>query len=333
MTTWDGTSPVVWDTAHLRVAADAAGVALWSWNVDTDEIAMDERSHQLWGVPKKGRVTFEELSAQIHPEDLDRVRSSFQATRAIFGAYDIDFRIQYGNETRWIAARGRGDDMGIIGRIMFGIFLDVTERKRSEELHEMQAWEMSHRIKNLFALTAALSMIASRSTDTSAEMAADLSRRLAALGVAQDLVRPTLGSTISRAAPLTELFALLLAPYSEESAGRIAINLPALPVGETAATAIALIVHELATNSIKYGALSSASGRLDVSGTANQDDLVIVWREQGGPTIDAPPERRGFGSKLVARTISGQLNGAIDTEWKHEGVVVTLRMNQARLAT
>ena len=82
------TSPSVWDTHRLRIATDAAGVALWSWNVDTDEIALDERAHGLWGVDVEA-ATFEDLSARIHPEDLDRVRAAFAATREIFGAYEM----------------------------------------------------------------------------------------------------------------------------------------------------------------------------------------------------------------------------------------------------
>jgi PAS domain-containing protein len=92
----------VWDANRLRIATDAAGVALWSWNVDTDEIAMDERAHGLWGVAG-GAVTFEDLSARIHPEDLDRVRAAFAATREILGAYEVDFRILHGGEVRWVS--------------------------------------------------------------------------------------------------------------------------------------------------------------------------------------------------------------------------------------
>ncbi len=74
-------TPPVWDANRLRIASDAAGVALWSWNVDTNSIAMDERARGLWDVASGETVTFEELSARIHPEDLDRVRAAFAATR------------------------------------------------------------------------------------------------------------------------------------------------------------------------------------------------------------------------------------------------------------
>src|SRR5688500_18731183 len=105
------TSPPVWEAKHLRIAADAAGVALWSWNVDTDEIALDERAHDLWGVPaNSGLVTFQSLSSRIHPEDLDRVRAAFTATREVLGPYEVDFRISHSGKIRWVSARGRGDD-------------------------------------------------------------------------------------------------------------------------------------------------------------------------------------------------------------------------------
>jgi PAS domain-containing protein len=101
----------IWDEKHLRAATRAAGVALWSWNVDTDAITMDERAYDLWEVSKEERkITFEILSQNIHPADLERVRSAFAATRAVVGLYEIDFRILAGNDIRWISARGQGDD-------------------------------------------------------------------------------------------------------------------------------------------------------------------------------------------------------------------------------
>ena len=85
---------LVWHEKHLRAATQAAGVALRSWNVDTDAITMDERAYELWDVPKhEQKVTFEVLSKNIHPADLERVRSAFAATGAVVGAYEIDFRI------------------------------------------------------------------------------------------------------------------------------------------------------------------------------------------------------------------------------------------------
>lgn len=321
----------VWDERRLRIATDAAGVALWSWNVDTDQIAMDERAFELWGVPVRDQITFEELSACIHPADLDKVRAAFNSTRDLTGAYETDFRILHGNDVRWVSARGRGDDQGIIGRIMFGVFLDVTVRKLAEEAREMITGEMQHRIKNLFSLTAALAGIASRTTESKKDMANDLMSRLLALSAAHDLIHPAF-SKQTRAVLLQDLLAVLLKAYSQDfpNSQSISISAPKVLVGEHSITALAMIVHELATNSAKYGSLSAAEGRLDVSCTEAENEVELVWTETGGPPPEAPSGHDGFGSKLTARVIE-QIGGSITRDWAREGVIVTLRMSKARL--
>jgi two-component sensor histidine kinase len=323
----------VWDSGHLRLAIAAAGVALWSWNVDTNRFTMDERAFELWGVPVSEYVTFDDLSAHVHPADRDRVKAAFVATRALVGAYEIDFRIMVGDEVRWVSARGQGNDADIVGRIMFGIFLDVTGRKQAEEGHELLAGEMSHRVKNLLAIASGLTAITSRSAKTTADMARELTHRLTALGRAHDLVRPVPGQG-EKAALLGDLFTVLLAPYDDMGAfsGRIRVSVPRMAVGEQAATTLALVVHELATNSLKYGALSSSAGTLDISCEPHETDVVVVWTERGGPPVTAPAGDGGYGSKLLNRAMTIQLGGSIACDWNGEGVIVTLLMTKDRLA-
>jgi two-component sensor histidine kinase len=322
----------LWDEKHLRAATRAAGVALWSWNVDTDAITMDESAYDLWAVSKDEQaITFEVLSKNIHPADLERVRSAFSATRAIVGPYEIDFRILVGNDTRWISARGQGDDADIAERIMFGIFLDVTQRKQAEEANELLAGEMSHRMKNLLQIATALTQMTSRSAATKEDMAQELTNRLMALGRAQELVRAVPGGK-NEATLLGDLISILLAPYDEKGATvRIRVSVPKINVGERSSTALALIIHELATNSAKYGALSVASGTLDVSSNAQGDEVVVTWTERGGPPVTAPARAEGFGSKLVHRSMAAQLGGSIAFDWSQEGVVITLQMSKDRL--
>lgn len=324
-----------WKPEDLQRAVQAAGIALWTWNVDTDTVTMDERGFELWGLPWSPDVTFEELSSHIHPADRDRVRAAFAATRAMLGGYEIDFRIMLGNEIRWIASRGRGEDVGMVGRTMFGIFLDVTGRKQAEEGHELLAGEMSHRVKNLLAIATGLTHITSRSTSNTEEMARELTQRLTALGRAHDLVRPLPGEQGS-AALLGDLLSVLLAPYDDLGAfsGRIRVAVERMGVGEAAATSLALVIHELATNSLKYGALSSGTGTLDVTTATAADGLLeLIWMERGGPEVKAPPEPNGFGSKLVHRSVSKQLGGAIEYDWATDGLIVTLRLDRKKLAS
>ncbi|OZA11912.1 MAG: histidine kinase, partial [Rhodobacterales bacterium 17-64-5] len=211
-----------WSEDALRRAVDAAGIALWSWNVDTDKLDLDERGIELWDVRPKDEVTFAQLSAKIHPADRDRVQAAFLATRSIVGPYEIDFRTLIGQKVRWISARGRGSDEDILRRVMMGVFLDVTARKQAEESNELLAGEMSHRVKNLLTIASVLAKITSRSASGVEDMTSQLMNRLTALGRAHDLVRPLPGHQ-GTAALLGDIFAVLLAPYDNQGAfaGRI----------------------------------------------------------------------------------------------------------------
>jgi two-component sensor histidine kinase len=322
----------MWELKSLKRALHAAGVALWAWTVETDEFVMDERGFELWAQPQTGTVTFEDLSSRIHPADRDRVRAAFTATRALVGAYEIDFRIMIGDEIRWISARGLGNDEGLHQGRMAGVFLDVTGRKQAEEGHELLAGEMSHRVKNLLAIAAGLTNLTSRSTTSVEQMAKELTQRLTALGRAHDAVRPLPGHQ-GRAALLGDMIAILLAPYDDTGAfsGRVRIAVPRMGIGEHSATTLALVIHELATNSLKYGALSVEAGMLDISGTHTDDEVILTWTERGGPSVE-PPTNEGYGRKMLDRSITRQLGGSMETDWSDEGVIVTLKMNAENLA-
>lgn len=323
----------LWRADNLRRAIHSAGVALWAWNVTDDRFTMDEQGFKLWGLANNAGVKFEDLSAHIHPADRDRVRAAFVATRGIVGPYEIDFRIMVDEEIRWVSARGLGDDAAIHDEQVFGIFLDVTGRKQAEEGHELLAGEMSHRVKNLLAIATGLTNITSHSTTTAKEMAQELTGRLAALGRAHDLVRPLPGSQ-GRSALLGDLLSVLLSPYEDLGAfsGRIRVAVPRMGVGDAAATTLSLIIHELATNSLKYGALSVDTGTLDLSSNTVGSDIELTWTERGGPQVDAPTAVEGYGSKLVQRSVFGQLRGTITYDWSAEGLIVILKLNGERLA-
>ena len=188
-------------------------------------------------------------------------------------------------------------------------------------------------MKNLLAIAAGLTAITSRSAKTTEDMAKQLTQRLTALGRAHDLVRPIPGEQ-GKAALLGDLISVLLAPYDDMGAfsGRVRVAVPRMGIGETTANTLALVLHELATNSLKHGALSSAAGTLDVSCADADAEIAIVWTERGGPTVMAPDAAGGYGSKMVARVLANQLGGSIERNWSPEGAIITLRLNKERLA-
>ncbi len=328
-----GDSPLqVWGPEHLRLAVDAACVALWSWNLGDDRFAMDKRAFDLWGLPWSTSVSFEDLSAHIHPADRDRVQAAFTATRSVPGPYEIDFRIMLGPDIRWISARGNSPPIADADTPIFGIFLDVTGRKQAEEGSELLAGEMSHRVKNLLAIAAGLTQLTSRSATTVEEMTGELTERLTSLGRAHDLVRPLPGEQ-GKAALLGDLLAVLLSPYDDTGAfsGRIRVAVPRMGVGEATATTLAMVVHELATNSVKHGALSAPEGTLDVTGWTEADQLHVIWAEAGGPPVVQAPEMTGFGSRMIQRSMMSRFAGTLRYDWQPSGLVATLVMRADRM--
>ena len=328
-----GLGPEIWNAERLRVATDAAGVALWSWNIETDEVSLDHHAHELWGVTRSEALTFAALSTHVYPADQDTVWNAFKATRQSPGPYELEFRVVRKSAVNWISARGLGLGRDAVEGVIFGIFLDINKRKTAEDGREMLANEMGHRVKNLFTVASALTTISARSTSTTKEMATDLRQRFMALGRAQELVLPVLSQTVDTTS-LAKLFAVLLKPYDETGtlSSRVSFSIPALSVGQAALTTIALVFHELATNCIKYGALSNENGTLNVTCTQADGAVAIVWVERGGPTVTAVQAPSGFGSKLMSQSVESQLDGSIVFDWLPEGVVVTLKMDQSRLA-
>src|SRR5581483_860436 len=154
----------------------------------------------------------------------------------------------------------------------------------------------SHRVKNLFAIAAALTHISARSAVTPAAMADDVVQRLVALSNAHDLIRPALTHQ-RKAADLGDLLAVLLAAYDDQGVigDRIHVAVPDVLVGESSITTVALVVHELATNSLKYGALSAPGGTLGITGAVHEGELTLAWTERGGPALATQRGQDGFG--------------------------------------
>ena len=226
------------------------------------------------------------------------------------------------------------DEEGAISGI--GVVVeDVTAHKRDAEARDLLSRELSHRIKNLFAIVSSLLTLSARGNEGVQAFAKTVRGRIEALGRAHDYARPNeWDGGVEHSRTLQSLLALLLAPYRNEAgaAERVRVHGTDPLVGPTAATALALAIHEFATNALKYGALSTSDGSIDI-GCREDDELEIVWTERGGPPVAGAPERQGFGSTLARRTVSSDLGGRIETEWAQEGLVLRLRLPLERLAS
>ncbi|HEY2049830.1 MAG TPA: chemotaxis protein CheB, partial [Caulobacteraceae bacterium] len=209
------------------------------------------------------------------------------------------------------------------------IFRDVSTRKLHEQQQQLLLRELDHRIKNLFAVIGGMVTLSARSAATPQDMAETVQGRLIALASAHMLVLPHGGGTTSP--PHTTLEALVqavLAPYvnpagTKENA-RVDIDGPVVPVGGDAATSVALVIHELATNAAKYGALSIPGGHVRISWSIVGGRLDLSWTETGGPPVNGAPSREGFGSVLARRSMKGQLGGDMVFRWNPDGLKVLL---------
>jgi PAS domain S-box-containing protein len=216
---------------------------------------------------------------------------------------------------------------------------DITERRRAQEQQNLLIREMSHRVKNLFAVTSGLVTLSARSARTPADMAEAVRERLGALARAHGLTRPGLINGNGKPCQDTTLHALvqtIFAPYVDpervKGRGFFIITGPCLPIGGNAVTSVALVLHELATNAAKYGALSSPGGYIHIDWSVKKDELLLTWKEHGGPSLDGPAEHEGFGSSLVRRLVTGQFGGQLSYDWKPKGLIIRLSVPVERLA-
>lgn len=215
---------------------------------------------------------------------------------------------------------------------------DIGERRRAQEQQQLLLREMNHRVKNLFSLTSGVVTLTSRYAETPRDMAESVRERIGALARAHDLTLQSLtadGEAERQATTLHALFSTIASPYVDRDQNadeRVAMSGPEVGIGGSAVTSVALLLHELATNAAKYGALNSSNGRVTVDWTVDGDALRLTWREQGGPPVPGDPKSKGFGTVLADSTVERHFGGQISRDWRPDGLVVHLSLSLARIA-
>jgi PAS domain S-box-containing protein len=191
-------------------------------------------------------------------------------------------------------------------------------RLRAEERQRLLNHELSHRMKNLFSMVQAVVTQTLRGATDVDDAREVLSRRLIALGKAHDILLGGVAERASLAAVVREGIGVL-----EEASQRVRVDGPEIEVGAKAALSLALMLHEMTTNAVKYGALSVPDGQVDLSWSVSEADtgpaLRFTWRERGGPPVE-PPVRKGFGTRLIERGLTGQVGGVLSLDYAPTGV-------------
>ncbi|KMS55990.1 histidine kinase [Novosphingobium barchaimii LL02] len=225
----------------------------------------------------------------------------------------------------------KDDEGNILGAAK--IVRDISSAREAAVRQDLIIREMNHRIKNLFTLANSLVALSARSASSVSELAQDLTARLQALSRAHALTLPDLYQEVVEDAgtSLDTLFRTVLAPYDQEEGSRIEVGGDFVPVGQISLPALSLLLHELATNAAKYGALASSDGALNVSIKVDGPATEIRWHEAGAPMRADTTLPEGFGSRLEQASLRG-LKGELARTWTDCGVEIVMRFPLGQIA-
>jgi PAS domain S-box-containing protein len=300
------------------MALAAGKMGSWDWDWVNGDWMWDEGQYRIFGVDAKTfDVTSENIKKLLHPDDVPLLRKAIGQFERGAGSYEAEFRIlRPDGEERWcfVSAAASTDKGGRVVRVS-GLTIDITERKRAEERQNLLAREVDHRAKNALAL--AQSIVRLTRAGTLKDYIQAVEGRISALA----RVHTILSLSNWQGAEIGQLMDEEISPYATDA--QIQLYGPELRLEPATAQTLALAIHELITNSVKYGALSSRSGRLTIQWEVRAEVLQMVWEERDGPKV-AQPASRGFGTRSVIASIESQLGGRAEFDWKAEGLVCRL---------
>jgi two-component sensor histidine kinase len=307
--------------AALRMVEETGRLALYRTTA-RGELLTNPALNRLLGFEPDARPTFPELDARM-PGQLRRLQDAAFAALELGGRLfeaEICCKRALGDE-RWFLVRGEllfeadGAPGGSIG-----VLVDITDRKRAEDSLRLMAREADHRAANL--LTVLQGIVSLAGETEAAELKEAITGRVLALARAHKL----LTSGRWAGAHLRRLVEEETAPYTHGHPEKVRLSGPDRALTHAEAQALAMAFHELATNAAKYGALSNAGGRVDVSWTeAAGNGLTITWSETGGPPVE-PPTRRGFGTVMITRALAEALGAHALLDWNPSGLTCTLEV-------
>jgi PAS domain S-box-containing protein len=310
--------------ARFRHMADSAPALIWMTDEKGKVTFANMHFDYLLGVPNAEMLGGGWKQA-IDPEDLERFQSVLRRAFETGGPFRTTARI-LGRDgaSRWVRFEGvpRLSDSGaFLGYTGCGI--DVTDVIRAEEHQTLLIHELNHRVKNTLTTVLSIATQTLRNATTLESAREAFESRLLALSRAHDV----LTRENWEGANLAEVVDEALEPYRAHGEDRLEVGGPDIRLPPRTALALAMALQELATNAVKYGALSTPEGRIRVAWTASRDAsgprLGLSWEESGGPEVEEPT-RRGFGSRLIERSLAQELEGEVTMDFRRSGLVCTI---------
>ena len=297
---------------------EAGKVGSWVWDVRSGEIACNEIFRRMFGLDPVTRLTADELTNLIAPADVPAVNAALKATFEEGVDYAVDFRVKATN--RWLIGRGRVYQRDGAGKplIMMGVNIDVTEARQAADQTRLLLLELNHRVKNTLAMIQSLARQTMRRKPDPQQFIDSFSGRLRTLSEAHGLLADRDWSGIG----LIELLHTQIDPYLLESSEQLLLAGQDVQLPPDQALGLGLILHELASNAVKFGALSVPVGRVSVSWTETSTEprcIALVWQESSGPKVKAPRDA-GFGTRLIQRSLDKVLDSSVELSFPEAGV-------------
>ena len=314
--------------AQFRAMADSAPAPVWMTSAAGGVEFANEAFAEFAGVEREALLG-DVWVGLIHPEDIPGVLAKRAVARASLLAYSFEARFQRSDGTyRWMLANAK-PRFGAGGQFQgyLGIAMDLTETKAAEARQRLLINELNHRVKNTLASIQSIARQTLRVGETPPHVRERLIDRLLAMSTAHDV----LTRENWEGAAIDEVIRQGVRPFADErEPGRISVRGPNLRVGPSAALSLALAIHELGTNAVKYGALSAPTGQVAIDWDRIEGDCAVVrWKETGGPAV-RPPSRKGFGSRLLDGGLAADLGGQPQLVFAPDGVEALLPVRIAR---
>lgn len=265
----------------------------------------------------------------VSGEDQEHVREMLRHLTPEQPELTIENRFEAANGTRWMLWRNHALEFDSEGAwsVAQSTGIDITERKQLEERLELLVGELNHRVKNTLMVVQAMAHQTFRSADAPDRKVSTFTNRLSALSGAHDALSRTnwAGACLS---DIVRQGLLICGPDDL----RVEITGPEVVMPASATVSLVMVLHELATNAMKYGALSGLAGRVSVRWSVRADGMIeIDWVESGGPVV-TPPSRKGFGSRLLTEAVPRQLGGRVNLDYDARGLRCQIAVPQDRMA-
>lgn len=293
----------------LRVASEIGRVGLWDWNVENGALVWSDEHYRMEGYqPGEVVPTFELWEERVHPEDRETAAAKIAEAMESGQDYVNEYRVRHPDgQIVWLSARGRFlyDETGKPVR-MLGAMIDTTHRRREEEWQKLLVAELQHRVRNLIGMVRSVARLSAPSHRHVDEYVDHLIGRLQAMGRTQS----TLTRSPGRSVDLAELVREELLVHAVQP-DRCHVDGPEVALSPQAAEIVTLAIHELATNSVKYGALGETGYIRIVWTTAKRDGkpwVSLRWQETA-PVRKTKQTRKGFGRKLIEERVPYELHG------------------------